>query len=326
MSRLYTIGYEMNDTNYETGVTYYGTPSITSSEKRTGTYALSLYNATIGYGVGKPSEVYIGVGMFLNNVSVVQKVVAFWTSNALLFQIKIAIGGSIQACRGSTVVAESTNTLATGGWNYVELYYKEGDSAGVITIRVNGAEWLTFTGDTKNVTGDFSTVRLSQSSSFSFIIYYDDLVINDTAGSVNNSWPGQQKLYLATVNAAGDATDLTASAGTNYEAVDEIPPSTTDYVYGSTATEKDLYNITDPLAGTETLGSVVVNFVAKLDSGSGNLAATVKAGLTEDDATADGLTETWVLYQSIWATNPDDSAAWAPADIDDLQIGIEIRA
>jgi len=327
MVRRVTIGYEMNDTTYETGVTYQGSPAIVASPVRTGSYALELASQElIGYGVSGATAVYMGVGVYLNNIAGVYDILQFWSSSAELFAIQVAIGGALQAVRGNTVMATSTSTISTGGWYYIEVYYLPDNSAGVATIRVNGAEWLTASGDTQDNDDPFTVVRLVNTTAVGVNVEFDDLVINDTSGAVNISWPGQQKLYLATVNGDGDTTDLTPSAGDNYAAVDEIPPNTADYVYSDTATDIDLYDITDPLAGTETLGSVVVNYVAKLDSGSGNIAATVKAGGTEDDGTTEGLTEAWLLYQATWDVNPDDAGAWTPADIDGLQIGIEIKA
>lgn len=327
MSRRHTIGFELNDTAYETGVTYLGSPAIVGSPARTGSYALELTSQErIGYGVSGATEIYMGVGLYLNTIAQTYNVIEFWSTSADLFYIKVAIGGAIQAIRGSTVLATSVNTLTTGGWNYIEVYYYPDNSAGVCTVRVNGAEWLTCSGDTRNNDNIMAAVRLVNTTPIGVNVQFDDLVINDTDGSVNNSWTGQQKLYLAIPNASGDATDLTASAGNNWEAVNEAPPDTSSYVYSSTATEKDLYNVDDPLAGTETLGSVTVNIVAKLDSGSGNLATTIKAGTTEDDGADIALTENWTWYQQTWNVNPDDSAAWEPADIDALQIGVEIKA
>jgi len=323
----------MNDPTYEMGTDYSttGTPAVVSTTVRTGTYSLELRDGeSVGYNVSGATAIYMGVAVYLDSVSgYTYDLISFFDSDQLMALIKTAIGGALVFEVNNTDVATSERVIAAGGWYYIEVYYLPDDSTGVCTIRVNGTEWLTFSGDTRN--GDnLAVVRLKYRSNQVGVTtndcYFDDLVINDTSGSVNNTWPGQQKLYLAVPNAAGDQTDLTPSAGNNWDCVDEIPTSTADYVSSATATEYDLYNITDPLAGTETLGSVVLNIVAKIDSGSGNIATTLKANVTEDDGANIGLTEAWQLYQQAWAVNPDDSAAWAPADIDDLQIGVEIKA
>jgi hypothetical protein len=325
MARVITTGFETNDTTYDFE-TISGTPAIDNSPVRTGSYSLELRSSErVGWNVGTPTKVFVGVAFYLDTTANGTDMVDFFSGSGHLFKVGIGIGGNIVFLRGlSTVVATSSNACSAGGWYYMEIEYYPDQSAGTCTVRINGAEWLTFTGDTQDAAGTFNVVRLVASASTT--VNYDDLVINDDTGSDNNTWPGQCRLYLATVNGAGDATDLTASAGNNYECVDETPPSTSDYVYSSTATDRDLYDITDPLAGTETLGSVTIQIVAKLDSGSGNLATTLKAGTTEDDGDDITLTETWTRYEQTWAENPDDSAAWEPADIDDLQIGVEVKA
>jgi hypothetical protein len=326
MSRLHTIGYEMNDTNFETGVTYAGTPVIGGSPVRTGSYALQMtYQDIIGYNVSGATRIYMGFGFYDNSVTSALDIVAFWSTTGALAKITVGVGGALEIYRGTSLLATSSNVVTTGGWHYIELDYYPDQASGVVTIRVNGAEWATVTADTMDNANALATVRFScPASGMSYSI--DDLIINSSAGAANNTWPGQQKLYLALPNAAGDSTDLTPSTGANYAAVDEIPPATADYVSSATATDYDLYNITDPLAGTETISSVVINIVAKLDSGTGDIAATLKAGATEADGADIALTEAWALYQTIWNTNPDDSAAWAPTDIDGLQIGVEVKA
>jgi hypothetical protein len=50
--------------------------------------------------------------------------------------------------------------------------------------------------------------------------YFDDLAINDSNGSFQNSWPGDGAVIRLKPNAAGDASDWT----NDYTAVDEVTP------------------------------------------------------------------------------------------------------
>jgi len=73
--------------------------------------------------------------------------------------------------------------------------------------------------------------------------YVDDIAINSGSGAYNNSWCGDSRSYIVVPDGAGDVTQLTPSAGANYECVDELPPNTSDYTSGSSIGKYDLYNV-----------------------------------------------------------------------------------
>jgi hypothetical protein len=327
MTRQHSYGFEWNDTGYEIGTTYLGTPAIVASPVKTGTYALELSNGDeVGYPVGGATRNYLGFHFYVNQVVVGSKFLEFWSDTGELLYLAVAIGGYIGIYRGSTQLALSSRTIDTGGWYHIQVDYYPDESAGVCTVRVDGSEWVTYTGDTRDTTGTYSVVRLVNSSAGGYSHYYDNFVMNSSAGSYDNSWPGIVELEELKVDGAGDATELTASSGANYTCVDESPPNVADYVYSATNALRDLYTVSNNLSGGEDLGTLSVIHISRVTDGSGDLAATIKAGSTEDDGDTIAMTGNFAMYLESWPLNPDDSDAWEKTDIDSLQIGIETKA
>ena len=63
----------------------------------------------------------------------------------------------------------------------------------------------------------------------------------------------------------------------------------------------------------------------KPNAGSGNLQFVVIAA--DDDeyvSETKGISRTYINHQHIWSNNPDDSAAWEDADINNGEFGIKL--
>ena len=134
--------------------------------------------------------------------------------------------------------------------------------------------------------------------------------------------------------AAGDVTQLTPSAGSNYTCVDEaVANDDTDYVSGvspggAPATFYDLYAATNHSAEYGTITNVTVYIRCKATGGAGATAATkVKVGGTEyagsDNALTDGV---WSNFSTSYNVSPKTTAAWTWAEIDGMQIGVTVTS
>jgi hypothetical protein len=173
--------------------------------------------------------------------------------------------------------------------------------------------------------------------------YIDDIVVNDSSGTNNNTLPGDSKLVLALPNGAGEfATDVVGV----YSYINEIPPSDTA-TSGSTmveltlATSKADYNVTDTatlgIGASDTIKVVSVharvreatsaagNYTLRIKSANGATtisSSSVDAGNTTirtnpSSTTAFGLTR-------INPTDPTTTVAWTPTgtnSIENMQIG-----
>lgn len=95
--------------------------------------------------------------------------------------------------------------------------------------------------------------------------YWDDLGVNNDSGAVNNGLIGAQKLYGLPVDADGNSTDWAPVTGpADYEDCDEVPISTTDYIYTSTDNHRETFSLTNmpALGGGESIAAMAYYEVA----------------------------------------------------------------
>jgi len=131
-------------------------------------------------------------------------------------------------------------------------------------------------------------------------------------------------------NAAGTTTGLSRQGDwNNYACVDESGSHDGDdtYVYrNDNGAARDTYNISDSAIGGRPIQRIVVHFVARERNTEtqGTARAVIRTGSTDYYGTSTDLTSSYTEYTSTWETNPNTSTTWTWADIDSLEIGIEL--
>lgn len=150
-------------------------------------------------------------------------------STAYLGGIRTNSDGSLSYVAGNdvlsgaaTATSTATGLMVNGGTYTVEIRIKLDDSVGVCQVKVNGVMVLDFAGDTKPTTDttiNFAGCMGAYNSTNK--TYW--VVMNNTDGSEDNTWPGLLKFATALPNADGSATGWTASAGNRYTCVNENP-------------------------------------------------------------------------------------------------------
>jgi len=145
----------------------------------------------------------------------------------------------------ATKVADGSRVLDPNTWYVVEVYVKIADAGGVITLRVDMLEDAAFSGDTRPA-ADADVDNLVHGSLDGTESYFDDLIVHDTTGPVNNSWPNGGKVVLLLPSADGANLQWTPAPGPgHYAAVDETPPSGTDYLRSTTPDMVDELSLGD---------------------------------------------------------------------------------
>lgn len=131
-------------------------------------------------------------------------------------------------------------------------------------------------------------------------------------------------------NAVGDEENIgqaTAGVGKHWQDVDEATADgDTTYVAnpGAIAWQRDLYALPNHTTETEAINFIKIYVRCYELDGVGYAKPSLKSDSTVTDGTQITLTTSWTTYSQQWATNPADSAAWAWADIDALQIGVSL--
>lgn len=337
MSRLVTFGAESGSLDQIELVT--GTVTVSSTRARTGTYSAywSSYNRSAAWLLGgNPDEIFVRVGINVTGVTGSSAPLIRTYDSAGASQVTLSINAARSALsvfRGSysgTLLATIPLVTKLDKWFCIELRVVVDNAAGVVQVKRNGALLIDYTGNTQaTANANIGKVEFSSSSGNVGVYgYYDDIAINDTAGTVNNSWVGRGGIYKSLPDGAGDNTDLTPSAGANWQCVDERPPNdATDYVSSAVVDDYDLYTTAGtsaPAAGD--VSAVVLWARARLsEAGAGNIATVIKPNAAETDSADYALDVSWDYVSTLYEQNPETAAAWSVAEVDAAQIGVKVR-
>ena len=122
-------------------------------------------------------------------------------------EISIRIGMST-----TTVALSNPNVLSLGTWGRIEWRILV-DTVGYVEVRVNGVTVVSYEGNTKGTNGDVRFVCLGSlvSDSTERTYEYDDVAINDTTGTVNNSWCGKGHIEIIRPIVTGHHQQFTPS-------------------------------------------------------------------------------------------------------------------
>jgi len=258
-------------------------------------------------------------------------------------QITLTLDGPtnlIRVYRGSahTGTLLGTGSVAIGADQMycVELRVVIHDSAGVITTRVNGAVDINLTGIDTNVSGDnIQAFQMGVAHNGDgggpggeADFYFDDVIVNDTTGTVSNSWPNGAGVHMFTPNADGTYTAMTSTGGAvDYTEVDDVasygslPDGDITMLSSSTTGQRTSVNLTNT-AVTGTVGAVMlVSNVANSAAGADNMAHFVRVNSTDYDQTSFVPSTSYAWRTDVLTLSPDTSAAWSTAELDALELG-----
>jgi len=333
MARIFQTGFESGAVNASVS----SGCSASTAQKRTGSYSLRQPNrddyATFSLG-SSFSEVYGRIGFYRTTLTPDVEGTIFGLLNSdgtVIAEVSYKYNtGLVYAKRNSTNLTVSAVPLVSG-WNCLEIYLSIADSGGRFVVKNNGVTIIDYTGDTKE--SSYSNVGLLRvgkgvaSGGFDNPEhYFDDIAVNDTTGSVNNSWIGQGGIRPLLVNADGDHTGLTPSTGSdNYALVDEVPASDTDYVSGSTKDVYDLYTVdTSGMPASYTVSAVKWIARARVTEDAANITPVIRSESTTEQQSDIALSTSFTVKELIMETDPIDDAAWTKTKIDALEIGAAV--
>ncbi len=329
MARIFTDGAEMGNADFWTakGPNF----NCDSNIKRSGAYSYHHENgANWAYkSFTAISEGYLRMGFYSSEINRWDgHILQFRKGSTVMLDLRKRTDFKIDVKIGTSTVATTAKVFNNSTWYLFEIRYKVDDSAGFVQIKVDGTLEIDYSGDTKPG-GDTAFDNLYLGIEDYVHNYHDDLALNDTSGTEDNSWCGDGRVMMMKPNSAGDQTQLTPSAGSNYQCVDDVPPNgDTDYVEGGTVDNYDLYHLTaSGLASGSTILRVwpVANARDTVANG-GKIKLGLKTNSTEywgDDITLS------TTYQNVGGTihktNPNTSAAWTISELDALQVGVKVR-
>ena len=322
----------------DTGVETYSTPNIRSG--------INNYRSTYGTNNVRPvssssTTVFMSLAFYMNSMP--SSGTTFLQLASLLdapltntFATFIVYGdGEIGITNGSTNY-KSTGAGVTGSaWHWFEVKVVIANSGGSIQVRNStGTTVLNTTGidSQPGATTNVGAIRIGATtvSQLSITAQVTDLHVWDGAGSICNDFTGPTQIDNLYPNGAGASTQWTPSTGANWQCVDEVPASKTDFVStaGENNTFADLYEFTNLIATPANIYSVVATtFCNKTNAGPGQLKLSARTGTTTSSGSAQALPANGNNRLSqVFEVDPTTSAAWTAAGVNGAQFGFEVSS
>lgn len=268
------------------------------------------------------------------------------TSAAPCWSIGLNSSGFIVVMRGEDATSNARTACGIGAiavndanWHYVEVEVTF-SATGSVKVWVDGTLDIN---STSIDTDDFNAARgISNCTTIglgmgkndataSEFVYYDDVVVWDDSGSDFTGASGgaggeNWRIQTLLPQSAGDSTQFTPSAGSNYAAVDDpfsaAADDNTTYVESSTSGHVDLYNYPNYSVYPSAIRAVKTVTRART---TGNGRAQIRAKCKQT-STANGATQEVTAYfqdfHQVFGEQPD-TTAWDLIDFSAAQFGFE---
>lgn len=235
---------------------------------------------------------------------------------------------------GVTQLAQSAASVQAGRWYHLELKYGISPTVGFASLRVDGVEVFNISGvNTRQTTlNTVSDILVGVINAGSRTVLLDDLYVLDEAGTVNNDFLGERRVYTLYPTAAGALTQFvlggSTPAPTNWQSVDDpTPTGDVDYITSS-ALSTDTYAFGDLPAQVNVVNAVQLNLAArKTDAGARSIAPIQRsAGGTVVAGSNLPVGANYAVLSSIAETSLVTTTAWTPSEVNVSEFGVRITA
>ena len=337
MARLLQCGFELQDFDnlYEfpvkngttasivsinTAIVHGGSASLKFVELSAGTttaYA-QFYTQTVPADGGPSNDIYIRFYLYIANGAIFTgpRIIFEAYDNATrVFYIShtlftAALAQSIRIYNNAGTTYQEIR-VEKEHWYCIEIRSEWIISASKAHLRVDGVDIGSIVYGASTITDSISKFNIGKitnvNASIQITHYFDDIAVNNTTGSSENSWCGEGFIVHLKPNEAGSSSQwaLGAGSGANYLQVDEtIPDNATTYVKRNSGTPVDSYGL-ESTSGIPTNRDIkVVAVGARIGATSStDTERTAKLGIKSSSGGT--LLESAVLIWAIngWATN-----------------------
>jgi len=269
----------------------------------------------------------IGMAIYIPLCTVDTHIIKLYEGANLGVNFSVTSAGYITAKMNTITLATSTSAVPFDTWFYFEAKVLTSNTVGTVDVKVNGTSFISLTNqDTQPGSNAYHTAfRLADAVYNGVVVKFDDLYFLDGSGSVNNDFLGNRKVIALDPDGAGDSTDWTPSAGSNYENVNDGGLLDEDTTYNETSTDADddLYTYDNLPGVTASVDGIQITTETRVTAGSMDLSNLIKTGTTIYPGTADTITSTsYVTTIRVEEQDPDTVAAWTPSGVNDAQFGI----
>jgi hypothetical protein len=326
MARIFLDGVESGSLDLWTsssGATAASTSGITGM---TGDYCIELSSLSdnILKTLTATSELYVSLKVYSAGSITNNTIISFLsdsTTQGLLYLDTYY--HSLYARKGSYT---GGSPLGSGGVLYetqcktYEIHYKLDSTTGIFKVKQDGEVIINYVGNTGVGTlnriclGSFDLGTNAQ-------IYVDDVVLD------SDSWIGQPKIkrvYPTGIGASGN--NWYSTRENDWESVDEIPYSLTDFIHVNTTSVIDTFETSDLSLGPVNFKSVQLQTRGRKGTSSsvGSIKLAIRSNSTDYPfSTGHTLLVTTSTFSKATQTDPATSAAWTSAGINAMEIGVK---
>ncbi len=344
-TRLFQAGFELNsiaEFNSEiTDPNSGGSPVISSTKAKTGTYSMRWQILTNGRGWAFASNLaQLRAGFFVNHNGLSN------ASNSIAYLVRLpnaggtnpatirwnGTNGLLEMLIGGSVVASvawtSAGLSSVNTWYHVGVTFKRHASTGYFTIYADGVAVLTFTGNTGSQ--DITSIIYMGEGQATFggwaaSAYIDDAYVDDdTSGS--DVAPNSPRFLWSLANAAGTNAEFTPLSSTNISNVDDTdasaPDDDTTYNSAAAAGLKDTFNTTNITvpAGLQIAAAIPVAWAKRSNAG---ISSQLDLLAYNGSLTTGSAKTPTTAYGPVWdrfVTDPS-AAAWTEASFNAAEFG-----
>jgi hypothetical protein len=333
MTMRAAIGFEYGTILEDPNITVGGliAPSPSTSQKRQGDYSLGFMSVTTAdFGswarlfIPHLSEFYLQFAFYMTGSPYNGKQLFAWRNGAtILGGLRLnSNDGTIEVYSGNFATLLGAFPYTVEAWQVIELHVKIADTGGIIQARKDmGLLAVDFSGDTKPGTETdvdnfyWGDTTWAGSSTYSYI---DDIILNDTAGTCNNSWPGGLRIIKRVSIEDGGTLQFTPTPGpTHYTAIDEIPPVGTDNLKAATSGLVDELTLADCPEDVYSIAAVqTMAFGLKASSNPPTrVALGLKIGGTDYYSADLDLAVSQAIAKNLMEVSPATGVAFTPAEL-----------
>jgi hypothetical protein len=309
-------------------------PLVSSTIKHTGGYAFRVQTKqfrkahVMFYRPEASNDIYVSVWGYYDEYASKYPFICFMVDGAKIAELRWDLGNYWDAYVNDVKVADGTVAVPLNTWQHIQIHFTCGAS-GVFETIIEGQEDISYSGNTQPGASDqVEAVGLGGDAvgTGGYDFYCDDFCFG-TGG-----WPGDVRFDPLYVDGdvAGEC-DWEPSAGSDhYALVDEVPPSSTDYIYARSDLGERL-ETPGTWDDTDGLGNVVKNpfavvvwaDVRKQDGNQDDRLSLVQSdGSNEVAQAAESLLTS---YENRWYIREaaPDGGEWTTAKVNTLVIGLE---
>jgi hypothetical protein len=326
------------------GVYASATGTISTTQKRTGSYSWSMSNSGSLRRVFPTVQSSVGIGFAIYLTDLPQtssyvmplKIIGesgngqcFLTINNSGVLALWAGTGTGGASQGTKIAETASPVITTGSWAHIEIYFVPNGASSTAEVRLNLATVINETFQEGSTSGgeQSSTTTAAMSMAHGGVlgnVYIDDLFAWNAEGSFNNDFIGDKRVHTMMPTADTATADWLKNSGSvGYDRINEIgPDGDTSYIYSSTSTNASQFAIANMPADTGAIAALqTYRGTRKTDSGTCNVQTTIVSGAYTTSGTSAALTTAYQYYQDVFETDPATGALWTKSGVD----GAEVR-